>query len=164
MLERLKLWWNGTNISARVLNWFVRNGIVFAILFFALWISHFAFSKLETICDIITFEGIALIISGIALFVFTHIKFSQVTGNDMTTLGRHIVMGMIFLGVHIMVLGVVIGSLFINVDKEIVKEKQTQIDSTKTLEKMPKELKSGIYYDTMFVNGQIKWIDTILVK
>ena len=137
-MEQIKLWWNGKSTSAKTLNFIARHSLWVLGIVIALWITHFAIEKVDTILDIITFESVAIALSGIAVFAFTRIKWHATTDSDLTTLGRHIVMAMIFVAVHLVVLGVVIGSLYVNTDKVIVEKKQTKIDSIKAAQTLPK--------------------------
>jgi hypothetical protein len=117
----------------KVWDYILRHSIWFLGGVVALYLAHFATEKIATILDVLTYEALAIGLSAIALYAFTHIKWTVITEAE-STLGKHIVMGIVFFAVHILVAIIVIGTFFINNDKAMVElEKKNVVDSVKVV-------------------------------
>ena len=92
----------------------VAAGLTFLWIYFGAYFSQFLGALLMSVIA----EGVALALSGVALYAFTNIKFTKgiIYGTDKKlsateSHGLLLATGYIFLGVHFMV-GVVIGGLY----------------------------------------------------
>jgi len=139
MWKIITTWWNGTSISAKVLNFTVRHSTWILGLIIVLWISHFMIAKIDTLVDVLTWVFVGIGLGGIGSFAITRHKWfvKQDTDSDLLTAVKHVVGGMIVCTIiFVTVLGA--GLLhYINVDKEVIAEKQASIDSAKVLKALP---------------------------
>lgn len=94
---------NGLYFIARNAVWLTIGGI-------AVFFLRPGFAELQTFLFIATLESMALALSGVALYVYTKIPFTKIImeGDDskMNSVERHsvmVVLGYIFLGVHLLV-------------------------------------------------------------
>lgn len=93
-----------------VLDWILRNLVWIALIGVGLWFLQPTFELIHKLLLIVVLEGIALGLSGIGLFVYTKISFTHelMYGKDnelskTEQLGASIVVGSIFVGVHLLV-------------------------------------------------------------
>lgn len=93
-----------------VLNWIYRNIIWIILIGVGLFYIQPTFSLLHKLALIVLMEGIAIGLSGVALFCYTKINWTKkiLYGGDnelskMEQLGASIVVGAVFVGVHLLV-------------------------------------------------------------
>lgn len=104
------------NFIARHLVWvlLITAGIIFLWIFYGAFFWQFV----ATMLMVIIAEGVAIALSGIALYAFTNVKFTKslIEGDDekVSVTERHgllVTSGLIFLGVHFVV-GIVMAGLY----------------------------------------------------
>lgn len=110
--------------SKRIIDFITRNFVWFALGVVALLLLGFARETLNTILLVCVYEAVAIALSGVALWVYTNIRFtnelSQGTDGVMSIKERadfQRVIAAVFIGVHILVAVVVLGNQFIETDK-----------------------------------------------
>lgn len=98
------------------IDFIIRNAVWLIIGTIAVFFLRPGIAEIKTFLFILTVEAIALSLSGIALFTYTKIPFTKLImeGDDkkLNSVERHsvmVVLGYIFLGVHILVGLVVLG-------------------------------------------------------
>lgn len=97
-------------LENKYISFIYRNAIWLGLLILALWFFKAGYKEIDTMLLLVAFEGLALGLSGISVFVFTSIDFMKelTAGEDMVhsvneRASRNIIIGLIFLGVHLLV-------------------------------------------------------------
>lgn len=88
----------------RIKDFIVRNSIWVCLLLFALYLMSPGSPELNTLLFVVSFEALAIGLSGIAAYVFTRIDFikEDLSNNlGMIFLGVHVCVGLVILGVYI---------------------------------------------------------------
>lgn len=113
---------------AKALDFLKRNGSNIAIGIFAIYLLGFESALIKTLLMIVTYESLAIALSGFALFAYTKVNFTnalmQGEDGESNSIEQHSTMrlfGSVFIGVHTLIGLIVLGTYLANIDSNSIK-------------------------------------------